>query len=139
MICFAMLGQGQKYINLPEVMRRYRWDIFDDKYKRLAWKKPAWTLTAHMEKDGLAYIHPLQNRSISVREAARLQSFPDHFVFDAPTTKMFRLVGNSVPPLMAEAIGRSVIEALTGEPVSSLNFPACNRGNRSNSQLSLMP
>jgi DNA (cytosine-5)-methyltransferase 1 len=56
-----------------------------------------------MRKDGLAYIHPTQNRSISVREAARLQSFPDHFVFDAPMTRMFELVGNSVPPLLAEA------------------------------------
>ena len=65
MICFAMLGQGQKYINLPEAMRRYRWDTFDDKYRRLSWNKPSWTLTAHMEKDGLAYIHPTQNRTIS--------------------------------------------------------------------------
>lgn len=135
MICFAMLGQGQKYTDLPEKMRRYRWDIFDDKYKRLPWNKPAWTLTAHMEKDGLAYIHPLQNRSISAREAARLQSFPDDFVFDAPTTKMFRLVGNSVPPLMAEALARSVIEAITGEQFSSLDSSASRRDS---SQLSLM-
>jgi DNA (cytosine-5)-methyltransferase 1 len=55
-----------------------------------------------LQKDCLAYIHPTQTRSISVREAARLQSFPDHFVFDAPMTRMFELVGNSVPPLLAE-------------------------------------
>jgi DNA (cytosine-5)-methyltransferase 1 len=89
MICFAMLAPGGKYTDLPENMRRYRWDIFDDKYKRLPWDKPSWTLTAHMQKDCLAYIHPRQNRSISVREAARLQSFPDRFVFDAPMTRMF--------------------------------------------------
>ncbi len=110
MICFAMLAQGGKYTNLPENMRRYRWDIFDDKYKRLPWNKPAWTLTAHMRKDCLAYIHPIQNRSISVREAARLQSFPDHFVFDAPMTRMFELVGNSVPPLLAEAIAKPIVK-----------------------------
>ena len=112
MICFAMLSQGGKYTDLPEFMRRYRWDIFDDKYKRLPWDKPAWTLTAHMRKDGLAYIHPTQNRSISVREAARLQSFPDHFVFDAPMTRMFELVGNSVPPLLAEAIAKPIVEQI---------------------------
>ncbi|AFZ19209.1 DNA cytosine methyltransferase [Allocoleopsis franciscana] len=108
MICFAMLSPGGKYLDLPEFMRRYRWDIFDDKYKRLPWDKPAWTLTAHMGKDCLAYIHPKQNRSISVREAARLQSFPDDFVFDAPMTRMFELVGNSVPPLLAEAIAKPI-------------------------------
>jgi DNA (cytosine-5)-methyltransferase 1 len=110
MICFAMLKPGGKYVNLPKSMRRYRWDIFDDKYKRLPWDKPAWTLTAHMRKDCLAYIHPRQNRSISVREAARLQSFPDDFVFEAPMTRMFELVGNSVPPLLAEAIARPLVK-----------------------------
>ena len=112
MICFAMLGQGGKYLDLPESMRRYRWDIFDDKYKRLPWKEPSWTLTAHMRKDGLAYIHPLQNRSISVREAARIQSFPDDFVFDAPMTRMFELVGNSVPPMLAQAIAKPIVKFL---------------------------
>jgi len=110
LICFSMLSPGGKYLDLPEFMRRYRWDIFDDKYKRLPWDKPAWTLTAHMRKDCLAYIHPKQNRSISVREAARLQSFPDDFVFDAPMTRMFELVGNSVPPLLAEAIAKPIVK-----------------------------
>jgi DNA (cytosine-5)-methyltransferase 1 len=110
LICFAMLTPGGKYMDLPESMRRYRWDIFEDKYKRLPWDKPAWTLTAHMRKDCLAYIHPKQNRSISVREAARLQSFPDDFVFDAPMTRMFELVGNSVPPLLAEAIAKPIVK-----------------------------
>lgn len=112
LICFAMLSPGGKYLDLPEQMRRYRWDIFNDKYKRLPWDKPAWTLTAHMQKDCLAYIHPQQTRSISAREAARLQSFPDHFVFDAPMTKMFELIGNSVPPLLAEAIAQRLVEQL---------------------------
>ncbi len=109
-ICFAMLGQGKKYMDLPEFMRRYSWESFDDKYKRLSWNKPSWTLTAHMRKDCLAYIHPEQNRSISVREAARLQSFPDNFIFDAPMTRMFELVGNSVPPLLAEAVAKTVVK-----------------------------
>jgi DNA (cytosine-5)-methyltransferase 1 len=107
---FETLDQGGKYRDLPKEMMRYRVDIFDDKYKRLIWDEPSWTLTAHMRKDGLAYIHPLQNRSISVREAARIQSFPDDFVFYAPMTRMFELVGNSVPPLLAEAVAKPLVE-----------------------------
>lgn len=109
---FEMLDQGGKYRDLPEEMMRYRVDIFDDKYKRLIWDEPSWTLTAHMRKDGLAYIHPLQSRSISVREAARIQSFPDDFVFYAPMTRMFELVGNSVPPLLAEAIAKPLVRVV---------------------------
>lgn len=108
-IIFETLDQGGKYRDLPVEMMRYRTDIFNDKYKRLIWDEPSWTLTAHMRKDGLAYIHPLQNRSISVREAARIQSFPDDFVFRAPMTRMFELVGNSVPPLLAEAVARPLV------------------------------
>ena len=109
---FEMLDQGGKYKDLPKEMMRYRVDIFDDKYRRLIWDEPAWTLTAHMRKDGLAYIHPLQHRSISVREAARIQSFPDDFVFHAPMTRMFELVGNSVPPLLAEAVAKPLVKLI---------------------------
>lgn len=109
---FGMLSQGQKYKDLPRHMMRYRDDIFDDKYKRLIWDEPSWTLTAHMKKDGLAYIHPLQTRSISVREAARIQSFSDDFIFHAPMTRMFELVGNSVPPLLAQAVAEPVVKLL---------------------------
>jgi DNA (cytosine-5)-methyltransferase 1 len=106
---FKYLKQGEKYKDLPQEMMRYRSDIFVDKYRRLVLNTPSWTLTAHMSKDGLAYIHPLQNRSISVREAARIQSFPDDFVFCAPMTEMFKLIGNSVPPLLAEAIAKPLV------------------------------
>ncbi len=109
---FNLLKQGEKYRDLPEEMMRYRVDIFDDKYRRLVGDEPAWTLTAHMRKDGLAYIHPLQSRSISVREAARIQSFPDDFVFYAPMTRMFELVGNSVPPLLAEAVAKPLVNLI---------------------------
>lgn len=109
---FKMLPQGGKYKDLPESLKRYRSDIFPDKYRRLKLDEPSWTLTAHMQKDCLAYIHPTQIRSISVREAARLQSFPDDFIFDAPMTRMFELVGNSVPPLLAEVIAKPIVEQL---------------------------
>jgi DNA (cytosine-5)-methyltransferase 1 len=107
---FDLLKQGGKCRDIPKEMMRYRVDIFDDKYRRLNEDEPAWTLTAHMRKDGLAYIHPSQSRSISVREAARIQSFPDDFVFYAPMTRMFELVGNSVPPLLAEAVAKPIVE-----------------------------
>lgn len=107
---FGLMKQGWKYRDIPKEYMRYRVDIFDDKYKRLIWDQPSWTLIAHMRKDCLAYIHPLQTRSISVREAARIQSFPDNFVFHAPMTRMFELVGNSVPPLLAEAVARPVVK-----------------------------
>lgn len=107
---FSIMPQGGIYKNIPDELKRYSDKSFEDKYKRLHWDKPSWTLTAHMQKDCLAYIHPTQIRSISVREAARLQSFPDHFVFDAPMTRMFELVGNSVPPLLAEAIAKPIVK-----------------------------
>lgn len=119
---FSIMRQGQKYKNIPDELKRYSDKIFEDKYRRLESHKPSWTLTAHMQKDCLAYIHPTQTRSISVREAARLQSFPDHFVFDAPMTRMFELVGNSVPPLLAEAIAKPIVEQVQAYYASMRDF-----------------
>lgn len=109
---FDKLKQGGRYIDLPKRDRRYRDDIFKDKYRRLKGSEPAWTLTAHMQRDCLAYIHPHQKRSISTREAARLQSFPDRFVFCGPLTKVFRQIGNAVPPLMAEYVAKEIVAEL---------------------------
>ncbi len=109
---FGMLKPGQIYRDLPKEYKRYRDDIFDDKYRRLRANHPSWTLTAHMQKDCLAYIHPTQTRSISTREAARIQSFPDYFVFQGPLTRVFRMIGNAVPPLLAEAVARPIVQQL---------------------------
>ena len=85
---------------------------FKDKMRRIRWDKPAPTIVAHLAKDGYMFIHPLINRTISVREAARFQSFPDSFEFLGSMTSQFRQVGNAVPPLLAEALGLVVLEAL---------------------------
>lgn len=105
---FGHMEQGDMYDAVPEELRRYRDDIFKDKYHRMIWDQPSWTVTAHLAKDGYKYIHPDQDRTLSVREAARLQSFPDRFRFAGPRTSRFAQIGNAVPPLLAEALGTTL-------------------------------
>lgn len=101
-----MLKPGQKVIDLPEEFRPYRWDIFKDKIKKQRWDRPSSAILAHMQKDGLMYVHPdgEQARTFTPREAARLQSFPDRYRFMGPMTQQFKQIGNAVPPLLAKEI-----------------------------------
>lgn len=84
--------------------------VFFNSYKVQWWDSPSKTIIAHLYKDGNQFIHPdaNQGRSITVREAARLQSFPDDFVFEGSRTEQFKQIGNAVPPLLAEAIAKAV-------------------------------
>jgi DNA (cytosine-5)-methyltransferase 1 len=107
---FRLMKEGGLYRDLPARLKRYRDDIFDDKYKKLYWDRPSWCVTAHLSKDCYTHIHPSQARTISVREAARLQSFPDSFYFGGSMGNKFQMIGNAVPPLLAERIGEAVIE-----------------------------
>ena len=112
---FKHMKQGSKYMDLPKQTRKilpFREDIFHDRLKRLDLSKPSWTVIAHIGMDGYMYIHPTELRTLSVREAARLQSFPDDFIFCGNQMETYWQVGNAVPPLMAQAIGKSVLHCL---------------------------
>lgn len=109
---FRLLRPGGWYRDLPKRLKRYREDIFDDKYKKLYWDEPSWCVTAHLSKDCYTHIHPSQSRTISIREAARLQSFPDSFYFGGSMGNKFQMIGNAVPPLLAECIGAAVAEQI---------------------------
>ncbi len=113
LIAFRLMDENTRYSDLPSSVRRYRADIFTDKYKRLPWDDVARTITAHMAKDGYWYIHPEQNRTLTVREAARLQSFPDWFRFCGTPGHALRQIGNAVPPLLARALGTAIRDALS--------------------------
>lgn len=110
---FAYMNADTRYSQLPDEVKRYRDDIFDDKYKRLDEDGLSRTITAHIAKDGYWYIHPRQNRTLTVREAARLQTFPDRFRFAGPPSAAFRQIGNAVPPMLGEHLGGAILRWLT--------------------------
>lgn len=88
---------------------------FKDKMRRIRWDRPAPTIVAHLAKDGYMFIHPFSDRTITVREAARFQSFPDSFEFLGSMSSQFRQVGNAVPPILGEALGKEILAALASE------------------------
>jgi DNA (cytosine-5)-methyltransferase 1 len=87
---------------------------FPNKWRKLAQDRPSRTLMAHLGKDSYSHIHydDTQARTISVREAARLQSFPDGFKFCGAMNAAFRQIGNAVPPLLALAIAKVILRTV---------------------------
>lgn len=100
-----------KYDELPVRLQTHnKKNIFLDRFKVVDPTGHSHTVVAHIAKDGHYYIYPdlKQVRSISVREAARIQSFPDDFFFEGGRTAAFKQIGNAVPPLMAEALAMKI-------------------------------
>jgi DNA (cytosine-5)-methyltransferase 1 len=115
-------GERLDYNDLPEELKSHKnRHSFIDRFKIVAPDlNYSQTVVAHIAKDGHYYIHPDidQNRSITVREAARLQSFPDDYYFEgvkesANRTAAFKQIGNAVPPLMANKIAHSINQLLS--------------------------
>ncbi|MGL1885160.1 MAG: DNA cytosine methyltransferase [Reichenbachiella sp.] len=104
-------GERLKYPDLPESLKTHKnQSSFLDRFKVVDPNGFSHTMVAHIAKDGHHYIHPSlrQLRSLSVREAARIQSFSDDFYFEGGRSAAFKQIGNAVPPLMANAIAKKI-------------------------------
>ena len=121
---FARLREGETSATAMRVRGvefefPYDKSSFKDRYTRQSRSHPCSTIVAHLSKDGLMFIHPTQSRSLTPREAARIQSFPDWFRFPESRTQAYRLIGNAVPPLVSEAVGLAIRRCLQTEPPRS--------------------
>jgi DNA (cytosine-5)-methyltransferase 1 len=94
---------------------RSRNHIFKDKYFKLRYDEPCRTITAHMRFDCNMYIHPEQPRGLTVREAARVQGFPDDYAFAGTFQRLYQQVGNAVPPPMAQDIAVAIKRSLDSD------------------------
>ena len=105
-------GLNLKYNELPkELITHTNTKSFLDRYKAIDSNTVSHTVVAHISKDGHYYIHPdsSQNRSISVREAARIQGFPDNYYFESSRTSAFIQIGNAVPPKLSRKLAITIL------------------------------
>jgi DNA (cytosine-5)-methyltransferase 1 len=112
---FGLLKEGENSLAksiqhiMPYANRNH---IFKDKYYKLRYDEISKTITAHMRWDCNMYIHPSQARGLTSREAARVQSFPDDYVFTGTFQRLYQQIGNAVPPLLARAIGDALMQVV---------------------------
>lgn len=107
----SMIKQGQTMKDLPK--EYHTKSVHSGAYGRMVYDKPAYTLTTRLNTPSVGRItHPTQNRTITPREAARIQSFPDDYRFIGDITSVGIQIGNAVPPLLAKAIANHIIEIL---------------------------
>ncbi|EAE5720092.1 DNA (cytosine-5-)-methyltransferase, partial [Listeria monocytogenes] len=108
-------GENLKYNELPSNLKTHKNEKhFLDRFKSLRENDQSHTLVAHISKDGHYYIHPdlKQNRSITVREAARIQTFPDDYYFENSRTAAFKQIGNAVPVYLSNKIAKAIKDIL---------------------------
>lgn len=100
---------GQLRRTMPQYEHEHA-RVFDNSYVVQWWDLPSKTIIAHIHKDGFQFIHPdeAQARTLTVREAARIQSFPDDFEFAGSRGEKYKQIGNAVPPLFAEALAKAI-------------------------------
>lgn len=110
---FSRLPQGANSLHesIADIMPyKRRNDIFKDKYFKLDESQICKTITSHMKFDCNMYIHPWEARGLSPREAARIQTFPDDYIFTGAQNMWYAQIGNAVPVKLAEAIGKGIMK-----------------------------